>query len=142
MKVVTVLLIVLCCFAAILLAKPPPKTLTNAQAASDVPQGGEGAGGSAAEAEVVTVVAPTTVIAIADPAVLARVRPILRELSRYSGTARATEQGRGAAAGPYRGNLIDMIAAAIGYELQTRTFIIFGDGALSPYFQEFLNRLD
>jgi hypothetical protein len=79
------------------------------------------------------------VVADPDEATLSLVRPIRRELGRYT-VARQAELGT-APAGPFRGNVGDAIRASIGHEITAETLRLFGDGLLAPYFREGLNSL-
>ena len=71
------------------------------------------------------------------------VRPIRRELGRYSGTRPTDDQtdARTAAAAPFRGNVGEAIRAAIRSELTAEAIRLYGDGLLAPYFRETLNRM-
>ena len=84
---------------------------------------------------------PGRLSAVADPdeAVLALVRPIRRELGRYT-VALQAESGT-APAGPFLGNVGDAIRASIGHEITAETLRLFGDGRLAPFFREGLNAL-
>jgi hypothetical protein len=83
--------------------------------------------------------APQTVIPRPDEVTVALVRPIRRELGRYSGT-RPTD-ARVVSAAPFRGNVGEAVRGALGTQLTGEVFRIYGDGMLCPYFRYTLNGL-
>ncbi len=80
-----------------------------------------------------------SVVSDPDQATVAMVRPIRRELGRYSGMSRT--ETRTEVAAPFRGNVGECIRGALGSEVNATHIRLFGDGMLCPYFRESLNRM-
>jgi hypothetical protein len=71
--------------------------------------------------------------------ILSLVRPIHRELGRYSGN-RPADAGS-ALPGPFRGNVGESIRQSLRAELTADQIRLYGDGMLVPYFRQTVNEL-